>query len=118
MSVVTNVILCAGAAEDGYKPLPETDGIKFVNDWLRDLRPDVSHNALVNIEAPDNGNWYGGTKRLECSIWVGAFNYLPVEEFVERVKAAPWRDKESVQLFIKEDDDQLFRERVGTGGPF
>ena len=58
----------------------------------------------------------GGRKNLQGIIWVGAFNYLPLKEFLALVREfdwdmSPWPpDKEKPRLFVQQEDEWGFKE--------
>lgn len=98
MSTVTNVILIA--QHDNEK------SIAFINLWLAENTINGSQLKEIPYTA------YAGTKNLETDLYIAAFNGLRVEEFIKVVRVAPWTDFESVQLFIMEQDDIIFKERL------
>lgn len=99
MSYVTNLILHMGMIED------EDERIKEVNAFF-----DEDDNPLVGLnEQPLPPGWYGGTKYLECNLYVGAFNYFQLDDFLKHLQTIKWRAPEDVQLFIKDQDDYKFR---------
>ncbi len=53
--------------------------------------------------------WYGGNKSLECSLYIGAYNYLLLDEFVEQLTAIQWTDREVVQLLVMEQEEMEFK---------
>ena len=52
--------------------------------------------------------WYGGSKFLECGLYLGAFNHLDLDEFIKHVRTISWRLPECVQIIVKEQDDMKF----------
>ena len=98
MSYVTNLILHIGILEDRDQRIEE------VNQYFQkdDTKP------LIFIEAPDR-DWYGGDKYLECYLYVGAYNYLHLDGFIEHLKSLTWQEPESLQLIVKEQEDDKFR---------
>jgi protein associated with RNAse G/E len=98
MSVVTNLILHIGILED------EEDRIKDVNEFWED------GIGLVSFDSSDlPRGWYGGTKMLEANLYVGAFNYLDLDEFITHLEKIRWEYPEEVQVIVKEQEDDLFR---------
>lgn len=57
----------------------------------------------------------GGTKYMECRVYLSAFNHADTETILKAVDQAPWRDKEQVQVFVKEQEEDLFRLRYSGG---
>jgi len=84
MSNVTNAILTAACDEDLA---------------LGALKP------FVRVEDAADGHC---EKRIECIIAVAAFNYLDVDELIERIVSAPWHNPEQVMLLLRRQDDYMF----------
>jgi hypothetical protein len=95
MSRVTNAIL---AAHVGRRP---DDEIASVNEFLR-------ANEVGGGEFIDVSEYAGGYKHLECRVYLSAFNHADTNLIIDAVRQAPWRDVEMVQLFVKEQEDELF----------
>lgn len=95
MSYVTNVILCYSFLEDEEARLAD------VNAYFGE-RP-IRFKELTD---------YAGSKNLERVVLVGAFNYLGVEPFVEHVRNVKWEEPQRVQLFICDQNEELFTERL------
>ena len=53
--------------------------------------------------------WEGRGKALECSVYVGAYNRLEVDDFVKHLRGIEWNAPEFVQLFVKDQEDMAFR---------
>ena len=53
----------------------------------------------------------GGTKYMECRVYLSAFNHADTETILKAIDQAPWRDKGMVQVFVKEQEEELFRLR-------
>lgn len=97
MSVVTNIILTCGLSEeDGEDVFP---AVNEINAWLRER----GKGELTHL----NGN-EGGRKAWEVDVFGGAFNWLPIDEFIQAVSAANWQNRDKVQLFIKGQYDEVF----------
>lgn len=99
MSVVTNVILSFSASEidldDDY-----LDVIARVNKFFpvgAGFKRSVDETA-------------GGTKHMERPTFCGAFNYLDLEGFSKHLSNLPWKYPENVQLFVCEQDDEVYRQ--------
>jgi len=103
MSRVTNAIL---AAHVGRRP---DDEIAVVNEFLRT-------NEVGGGEFREVTDHAGGNKHLECRVYLSAFNHADTHRIVEAVRQAPWRDREMVQLFVKEQEEELFTLRY-CGSP-
>ena len=57
----------------------------------------------------------GGTKYMECRVYLSAFNHADTETILKAIDQAPWRDKDMVQVFVKEQEEDLFRLRYSGG---
>lgn len=98
MSVVTNVILTY--------PLWDDQRVEEVNRFFKE------GTGFLRLEDES----YGGTKRLECTVLVGAFNYLDLAGLIEHIRSLSWRagpngrfDRSGqVQMFVNGQEDQVF----------
>ena len=104
MSVVTNLIFSFSVGEDETKMIEKVNSFKY---GLQNLNL-VSADYIRSTENR-HAKWYGGGKFLEARIYIGAFNYLELSEFVEHVKSLDWDEPECVQIMVKEQDDDRFR---------
>lgn len=95
MSQVTNAILTANV---GRHP---DDEIASVNEFLR-------LNKIGGGEFKDVTDHAGGFKHVECRVYVAAFNHAETKQIVKAVEQAPWREREAVQLFVKEQEEERF----------
>ena len=110
MSRVTNVILttmCGEGVEheNGPDTYPCTDAI---NVWLAEL----GHPPLLHVDPL----WHG-RKRIEADIWIGGFNYLDHDCLAAVVRAQPWDDPDSVQLFVNLQEESRFSEVLSGPSP-
>jgi hypothetical protein len=53
--------------------------------------------------------WEGRGKALECSVYVGAYNRLELDDFVEHLRGIAWNAPQFIQLFVKDQEDVEFR---------
>ena len=101
MSAVTNILL--------HIDLDTANRIEEVNEFFsrKDLR---GWPPLVSLDDPRlPRGWYGGDKRLEADIYVGAYNHFELQSFIEYLQSIAWRDDDAVQLFVKEYDEMEFK---------
>jgi hypothetical protein len=104
MSRVTNVILTAHVGlQDGSDP-----EIDSVNKFLREAGGGYGEFVDVSEQA-------GGTKCMESRVYLSAFNHADTETILKAIDQAPWRDKDMVQVFVKEQEEELFRLRYSGG---
>jgi hypothetical protein len=95
MSRVTNAILTAHV---GRRP---DDEIASVNEFL--MANNVGYGQFNEVTA-----LAGGSKHLECRVYLSAFNHAESALIARAVEQAPWRDREMVQLFLKEEEEEHF----------
>jgi hypothetical protein len=107
MSRVTNVILTAHVG-------PHDDGdheIASVNKFLREA-DEGGGGQFIEVT-----RHAGGTKHMECRVYVSAFNHADTAVILRAVDQAPWRDKEMVQVFVKAQEEEEFLLRYSGGSP-
>lgn len=102
MSRVTNTILHFG---DG-----EQEDLDKVNAFFTD---GTGHGpGFVSVEdATLPRGWYGGSKFLECSVAIGAFNHLDIKALVDHLCAlclAGALDDEETQLLLMDQEEDKF----------
>ena len=101
MSHVADTVVFTFLHEDG--PMQE------VQKWLTE---ENQYGPLVEVS-----DHAGGHKALQCQLWVGAFNYLDIDEFVRVVFAQPWKYPEHVCIAIcdeHEDQPRIWRHPLAT----
>jgi hypothetical protein len=89
MSVVTNIIVFASHADERL--------LSYVNRFFWNCR------GLARIH-----EHAGGPKYLEAEVWVGAFNYLPMPDFVAHLKSLAWDSPAEVQLLVRGQEAELW----------
>lgn len=110
MSHVADVVLLTFLDDGGMK---EVQDWFETNGWPRLVR--ISYRA-------------GGDKAMQHDIWAAAINYFDIEGLAAAVRAAHWEWPESVQLLVKDENEECFTLRAGvaphspglgskTGGP-
>jgi|SRR5215475_2626147 len=98
MSQVTNVILTAHVGPHGDADRE----IASVNDFLREAKGGGG-GKFVEVSGDA-----GGTKHMECRVYLSAFNHADTEVILRAVDQAAWVDKEMVQVFVKEQEQETF----------
>jgi hypothetical protein len=107
MSRVTNAIITAHVGPHG-----DSDSeIDSVNKFLRESEGGGSGEFV------DVSRHAGGTKHMECRVYVSAFNHADTNVIVRAVDQAPWQHREMVQLFIKEQEQDVFQLRYNGSSP-
>jgi hypothetical protein len=104
MSVVTDVILM----------VPIGGGRRVISD--------INARIAAAARAPGHGlikvdQHAGGNKAVQADVYMGAFNYLPRQDVLAILAAAPWvgSDRSEVRVAIKEEwDDAFTLHSIGT----
>ncbi|OMP74892.1 hypothetical protein [[Flexibacter] sp. ATCC 35208] len=100
MSKVTNLIITFSTLEDEQLVIEQ---IKLFDQELGFNIVSVNDERLPNV-------WYGGTRRLECCILIGAYNNLDLEKFILFLATkVEWEAADLVQLLVKEQEDMKFK---------
>jgi len=71
MSTTTNVILYGVCADEVANPL---------NKWLEDHADDMSDIDKPQLHKVDQ---HGNNRKVMNCVWIGVFNYFPMQEFIE-----------------------------------
>lgn len=100
MSYVTNVLLSFSVMEDADGRVAE------VNDHLAEHSRGQKLGDIWQSDPPV----YGGHKCMERPLYGAAFNYVEVKRFIEAVRSASWKEPEYVQVFICDQEDDVFTE--------
>lgn len=114
MSSVQNVILTSSIGVVG-------DKLDEVNKLINSL-PTVTKGEglkLLNDTDDEQISSYGGTKALEADVAVGAFNYLPLKDFIIGLREI-FKDTDPydvVQLIYNDQNDTGFRITTIFGDP-
>jgi hypothetical protein len=101
MSNVTNLVITFSSLEDEEQVITDMKAFYKTEDGF-------SISSVKDKRLPQP--WYGGTRRLECNILIGAYNYLDLEAFLVFLREqVNWEAPDLVQLFVKEQEDMKFR---------
>jgi hypothetical protein len=103
MSRVTNLILAFSVGEDEDKCIKAINNYEYRNLKMNLISIDFNKDMEKGIK------WYGGTKFMEARIYMGAFNYLDIDDFRNYLRTMDWADRDLVQLIVKEQDEEKFR---------
>jgi len=115
MSSITDVILTIGP--ENYIEHNKNDGpdsfpvIDEVNSYLTDPDRGGYRTGLVSTEV--TGVRWGGDK-IMMPVFIGAFNYLDLDSFMDHIKQCIWEAPECVRVFIKGDQDSEYRTQALT----
>ncbi|MBS1802713.1 MAG: hypothetical protein JST28_05070 [Acidobacteria bacterium] len=95
---MTNAILIAHVGRESDDEIPS------LNEFLRT-------HQIGGGEFKEVSDHAGGYRHLECRVYLSAFNHADTNAIVDAVRRSYWRDKQTLQLFIKEQEDELFTQR-------
>lgn len=108
MSSVTNLILYFDSLEEDDERIKEVNAFEYSGGILNLVSFDFERGK-VSADG-FNMRWYGGSKCLEARLFCGAFNWLPLPDFMYHLEnKVKWEYRESVQVIVKEDNDDFFR---------
>lgn len=79
------------------------EALDNINAWLESHTVE-KFGPLTDLTPCATGNQVG----MNATLYGGGFKHFNIEKFIEVIKSQDWRDPESVQLFTKADDDQMF----------
>jgi hypothetical protein len=116
MSHWTAVLITATVTEDTSLDItgdekPEFPAMDYLNNWLAE-NYHASRLFHVTNPLPD-----GREGQRPDTVFAGHFKHLHIPSFQEAVKAAPWQWRETVQLFIRDEHDDVFTETKLAEGP-
>lgn len=106
MSVVTSVVILASILE-------EDTALDDINAYFTTEGRTMGHTAVnmtdvahVEIDAGTHIDAIGGWSALQGCLFAGAWNHLDELAFVRHLRAVPWRERETVRVFINREHDE------------
>jgi hypothetical protein len=104
LSWVTNLILILSIAEDEEARIEEVN--RFFHRMPHAVTGELSEApGLASVEPVWDNNYYP----LETNVYVGAYNYFPLERFVEHLRSIAWEEPDFIQLFVQDQEELEFR---------
>lgn len=100
MSVVTTIIITCSILEDN-----DTEDVFPAIDFLNEYLASNNRGTFKNIT-----EHFGGNKYPQINIFGGAFNWLDMQEFANKLLQAPWFEPENVILLVNGEHDDCARE--------
>ena len=104
MSRVTDVILTCGCGEEEHRTSGDPEyyvpAVDTINAWLSEN----NYGKLIRVD-----HLVTSGKAMQATVFIGAFNYLDLKEFIKVVDASPWDMKENMALFVKEEEEWTFK---------
>lgn len=105
MSVVTNVILSFSSMEeylDDDKGNEIYPVMETINEWLK-KNNHIAFSTDISLK-----DVIGGEKWFETPLFIAAFNYFDCGAFIEYLKSLVWKEPSCVQVFVQEQDEDIF----------
>jgi len=112
MSVVTNVLVSYDILE-GENP----SNLAEFREWFEPIGG-IRAIAGGDRDWSNPASWWGGTKNPECELWGGAYNHLDHSGFWNHLNRLRWSYPQSVQVFVKDQDDPRFQVWMVADGKF
>ena len=103
MSRVTNFILSFSVLEN------EKEKIEEIETFKNNGRGFKLTSADYEKASNPNHRWYAGSKMLETSLFIGAYNHLDLNGLINHLKIIDWEEPEIVQIIVKEEEDEKFK---------
>jgi hypothetical protein len=103
MSYVTNLILTFDVMEE------EKEREAEIQEFF--IHKDARGAGFVSCddEKLPHG-WYGGTKALETNVYIGAFNFINLDDLISHLRHdVKWEYPENVRLMICDQNEEAFR---------
>lgn len=94
MSYVTNIIVSTSILDE--EKMADINTLLFQQHGGADLLP-------VREEA-------GGNKFLEATVYLAAYKQFDLDKCISSLRLIKWEDPAELQLFVKGEDDERFRE--------
>lgn len=119
MSVVTNVMLqFLGCAGDTYWDDDDAANVARVQEIVGRLAGGQQFKDIISQcdDRPSPGESWGGCKYPECDLLAGAFNYLPLDEFISELEKLTWREPGFFRLFVQGQEADAFGVWLMHGG--
>lgn len=103
---VSNIILCFSTNETDQEAR-----FKMIDAYLQG--PADNRSGARPLRPVDNAGdeQIGGNRMLESHVAVGAYADLDIEALLAQIYCLPWTWVNLVQLFVMDDDEELFTER-------
>lgn len=104
MSWVTNLMLHISPIEEDAEAL-----IAGVNAFFQDFPHPVTGAPQRDDGLAPMSSLVPGGKGFGAGLWVGAYNYFPLDAFLEHLRTLPWDADRYSQLFVMDEEDLSFR---------
>lgn len=108
MSDVTNLILTFSISEDEISKVQEINCFWNNGRGFNLISADFERGQTL-FGKENEKRWYGGDKKLETPLFIGAYNHLDLDGLIEFLKGLEWNRPENVQLIVKEEGSEKFR---------
>jgi hypothetical protein len=103
MSWVMNIVLSFSVCEDTEERMAEVN--RFFESVPNNYKGGVyEEEPLASVEEV----WEGKGRDMECNLFIGAYNFFPLEAFMAHLKTVNWEEPDNVQLFVQDQEDLKF----------
>lgn len=103
MSVVTDVMVTyyyeRSTARSGEQWMPKA--MLQLNEWLASKGGPLAYLDFHKIP-------HGGTKVFQSNIWVGAYNYIDIDDLLQTFAWCDWSSPETAQIMYHYEHDPVF----------
>jgi hypothetical protein len=103
MSWVTTLMLHVSALENVEALTP------MVNAFFESYPHSVDGTQQSDAGLAPISQVVPGGKVFGARVFVGAYNYFPVEKFIAHLRSIEWEAPEFIQLFVMDEEDLSFR---------
>lgn len=104
MSWVTNIILHISAAEEADERISEVN--RFFERMPHAVTGEEEPAEPLASVAPV---WEGKGHSLEAYLYVGAYNYFPLDRFMQHLRGIEWEEPDYIQVFVQDQEEMEFR---------
>lgn len=103
MSWITSLMLHISAVEDVDALLPG------INAFFKNYPNSVDGTPQTDSGLAPISQLVPGGKVFGAQVFVGAYNYFPVEKFLQHLRTLRWEEPELSQLFVLDEEDLSFQ---------
>jgi hypothetical protein len=103
VSWVTSLMLHISLVEDADELIETLNAFFASYPHAVTGKPQSDEGLAPMSELVPGGKVFGGR------IFVGAYNYFPLDKFLEHLRSLPWEEPEHSQLFVMDEEDLSFR---------
>lgn len=91
MSHVTSIIVTCGVGDKG---------IGGIHHYLES----IGKSYLQEVK-----KFHGGGKAMQADVWIGAYDWISINDFVMALSECEWECPEGMALFVLDEHDECFK---------